>query len=384
MNMGRCHCSYSPLWIVLYGVVTTAGLVQSFTPPKWQLHRSTNPGLAPPPRDKNNVALLAVSDIDDSSVFTQDASVVFSELVVGGSAVGLEEIRQGWDELQEIISEGDLLSSELEDLFTLACSKAPGTNTDKLNEAGFAVLYESIDSLFFFDGETDGDVKADEKSNEHPEKTVVAPQTFWQEELLTLLSAMNSDTVNRLPCGFDCTDKERALIQKLVNELELEPTNWVQLNKGKIDAKKVIGEWEMLYTSSRTMTINKSLSGLGRSASTLAPFVRLVQRFTGSKFYGKCEYIETFGTGSESFDVTITGEWMVKDGANPLTGMSSTVLWVEPEKVKYGLSTNDAETWASLGPIKRLDIIYMKDDLLITRGNVNQESIIVFQRTTPS
>jgi hypothetical protein len=73
----------------------------------------------------------------------------------------------------------------------------------------------------------------------------------------------------------------------------------------------------------------------------MAQFVRLRQRLTGSKFLGTCEYIETFGTRPESsFDVTITGEWMLQDDYNPYTGAPATVLYVEPEKVMYGASTN--------------------------------------------
>jgi hypothetical protein len=54
-----------------------------------------------------------------------------------------------------LLSVGDLLPSELEDFFR-ATSKAPGA-TDKLDEAGFAALYESIDTIFEDFEETDGE-----------------------------------------------------------------------------------------------------------------------------------------------------------------------------------------------------------------------------------
>lgn len=197
------------------------------------------------------------------------------------------------------------------------------------------------------------------------------------------MSVINNDPDNRLPCGLDCTDTERERVQALISKLELEPRNLVRLKNGKIDVVQVLGEWEMLYTSSRSMRINKSLSGLGRSASTMAQFVSLRQRLRGSKFLGTCEHIETFGTGVDSFDVTITGEWMLKDDVNPITGAPATVLCIEPEKVMYGVATNKADDWSSLGPIKRLDILYMESNLMIARANVNLESIFVFQRINP-
>jgi hypothetical protein len=126
----------------------------------------------------------------------------------------------------------------------------------------------------------------------------------------------------------------------------LEPKNAV--NDGKINAAMVIGEWELLCTSSTAMIINKSLSGLGRSTSDMAQFSRLVQKLAGSKLLGKCEYIETFGNDVESsFDVTITGEWTLRDDRNPFTGMPMTVLWVELEKLMYGGVTNKAADWQS-------------------------------------
>jgi hypothetical protein len=366
------YCHTCPLWLGFCGLfvlTTTSGFVNSFTPSQsLPFHRSAitdtiGPGLQ---HQRRYVALL-------SSVFTQEPTAVFSDLVNGGAtALGLEQILDGWIELQELMEDGDLLTSELNDLFVFALKKRG--EGDKLDERGFVLLYTAIDSLFEDVVESNGG--DDAETDDEVINSVIQPdpQTFCQQKLVSFLAD------NTMPCGFECTDKERELIQAMVTDLEIDPTNLAQLNNGQIDAKRFIGEWKMLYTSSRTMIINKSLSGLGRSTSTMAPFVRLVHRMTGSKFLGKCEYVETFGTGPESFDVTVTGEWMLKNGVNPITGMSNTVLWVDLEKVMYGFSTNDAEEWASLGPIKRMDIIYMKEDLLITRGSVNTDSIFVYQR----
>jgi hypothetical protein len=116
------------------------------------------------------------------------------------------------------------------------------------------------------------------------------------------------------------------------------------------------------------------------------------------RFLGFVEYIETFNAGTEeSFDVKITGEWMLKEDRNPFTGQPATVIKVDPLKLIYGAASNFMSTeagaapvvqvgggfsqtasWQSLGPIKLLDIIYLTDDLQITRGNSNMEAIFVW------
>jgi hypothetical protein len=193
-----------------------------------------------------------------------------------------------------------------------------------------------------------------------------------EEDLMSILSNMN---INRnyetypLPCGLTCSDKERDVIYSIISELELEPTNAVKLKNGKITEKELMGEWDLLYTSSKTMVINKGLSGLGRSSSEYSEFVRLRKKFTGSKFLGFSEHVETLGTGPESFDVTVNGEWMLKPDTNIFTNAPVTALCIEPEKLVYQIgaivSKNNADDWDSLGPMRRSDIIYMKDKLLI-------------------
>jgi hypothetical protein len=107
--------------------------------------------------------------------------------------------------------------------------------------------------------------------------------TDVKQELLACLAKLNTDEL-RIPCGLECTDNERDQIAKLIADLEQDPRNLVlSRNRGTIEAKELLGEWELLYTSSRTMAINKSLSGLGRSTSDLARFSGLRQELTGSK-----------------------------------------------------------------------------------------------------
>ncbi|CAB9529122.1 expressed unknown protein [Seminavis robusta] len=221
-----------------------------------------------------------------------------------------------------------------------------------------------------------------------------AAQQRQQDRLLSLLTFIqNREGVPRAPCGLDAKEKEQALVASVIAQVEQDDSlNKVILQNGKITFQDLSGNWELLYTSSRTMIINKSLSGLGRSSSEYSQFVRLVQKLGGSKFLGTVEFVEVFGTRAgttgfveeeddgTSLEVSITGEWYTKDERNLFTGMPTTAIAVDLEKLVYGPSTNAAQDWSSLGPIKLLDLLYLSDDIMISRGNVNPESLFVWRR----
>jgi hypothetical protein len=196
-----------------------------------------------------------------------------------------------------------------------------------------------------------------------------------KESLMNTLSFLHNNCPDNMPCGLGCNEEERQFVSKMISGLCGDQNNLLVSRNGKIEATDIIGEWDLLYTSSRTMVINKSLSGLGRSSSESANFSNLRQKLTGNKYLGFVEFVETFGTG---FEVTITGEWMLENV--PFLAKPTTAIRVIPEKVLYGPTSNDAEMWDSLGPIKLLNICYLDEDLQITRGSVNPDAIFCFQR----
>jgi hypothetical protein len=333
---------------------------------------------------------LALAAQDQQAIFSQAPEEIFAELSSSTKEwLGIDDLK-AWGELQDMMDDEDLLPQELEDLFANELNKKQSSpddddNVNKLDQNGFVSLYNSIDSLF--EGEEDlggQDGKLLDEENETsrvilPEEQTSPPPSSKKEDLLKLLSDMNIDEGNsRLPCGLQCTDAEREAVASLVDELEQDGhTNLVRVNNGKVEAKSLIGDWELLYTNSRTMAINKSLSGLGRSASSMADIKSLTQRLAGSKYQGTVEFLERF----DSFNVTITGEWYLEDDRDPVTGALTTAEMVDPQKVIYGPITNDAEQWDGLGPIKVLHVIYFANDLKILRGKANTDTFFVFQRS---
>jgi len=95
---------------------------------------------------------------------------------------------------------------------------------------------------------------------------------------------------------------------------------------------------------------------------------------------GQAEFIEQFGQGEDGLQVSIPGEWFTKAETNYYTGQPTTTIEVDPDRVIYGPSNNNADDWSSLGPIKRCDLIYLSRDMMISRVNVNPEYFFVWQR----
>jgi hypothetical protein len=105
-----------------------------------------------------------------------------------------------------------------------------------------------------------------------------------QNRLLSLLGFIQNREERRVPCGFDAMEKEQELVAQVIAQVEQDAThNLVSIQNGKIEAKDLFGDWNLLYTSSRTMILNQSLSGLGRSSSDKAGFASLVQKLSGNK-----------------------------------------------------------------------------------------------------
>ena len=65
---------------------------------------------------------------------------------------------------------------------------------------------------------------------------------------------------------------------------------------------------------------------------------------------------------------------------DPFSGRPTTGIEVIPERVVYGPVNNKADDWSSLGPIKRLDLVYLSSDVMISRVNVNPEYFFIWQR----
>jgi len=281
--------------------------------------------------------------------------VIFSELADGKSLVGMAELKQ-WGDLQVMFSDGELSPSEFQVIYDKV-PKAPGTS-DKLNEDGFVQLYEAIDILFE-DDEDEARRSATLKAN-----------------LLGYIYNMNSNK-DVMPCGLESVESEAQNVLDLVATLESEPCNIVTSSGGEITPKDVVGDWELLYTTSATMKFNKGLSGLVPPGGK---FGGLTQKLSATKYLADVEYVEQIDAGPSSFEVRVTGDWELKKSLSLFTGTRSAALCVEPDKVAYGLTSQKGDHWKSLGPMNLLSFSYLDEDIRIMRGTTSLDNIFIFKK----
>ena len=290
------------------------------------------------------------------------AGVIFSELADDEFLIGMDELKR-WGDLQDMLSSGDILSIELQNILE-QIPKAPGTK-DKLNEEGFENLYDAIDALF----EDEEGMEVDNIDNKLSTKNV-------KNQLLETISSFEDDD-EKMPCGLESTENEVQEVLNIVAQLETQSSNLVISSGGDLIPTDVSGDWELLYTTSSTMKFNKGLSGL---VPPNGRFGGLKQTLKASKYLADVEYIEHINAGPASFDVKVTGDWELRNSVSLFTGTRSVSLSVEPDKVNYGLTSQRADHWKSLGPMNLLDIAYLDDDLRIMRGTTSTESIFIFRR----
>ena len=344
------------------------------------------------------------------SIFSKTPKQVFAELLQSSSSknskvLDRETILTSWGELTEIVDDGDVSIQELQDLF-LAASKG----NDGLDQSTFGEFYQSIDDLFddVEDEESDGYNSSEDYSEGDETKARTkekATTTDPKTDLLSYLEAMQNlenEAGRRQPWGLDFTDKERTTVFEKIDALcvEGDGSNLLRvgniINSDKELTKHVLGAWDLKYTSSRTMLINKSLSGLGRSTSDLVENKGLRMDLRGTHYFGEVEFVETFagkGDDDESetterendpirIDFTVNGEWMLETGirTDPRTGRPSVSLRVEVDTVAYGPQKSKADQWDSLGPIKLVDMLYLDETVMVVRGNFNLEALFVYER----
>jgi hypothetical protein len=101
-----------------------------------------------------------------------------------------------------MITEGDLLESELMDMFKRV--KKSEMDLNKVEEEGFVALYKAIDSLFEEDGNDDN--------------TAGARQFSRKEELLDAIADLQGEGV--LQCGLEATELKQREILSIVEMVE--------------------------------------------------------------------------------------------------------------------------------------------------------------------
>jgi hypothetical protein len=305
------------------------------------------------------------------------AGVLFSQLADEKYLVGMDDLTR-WVELQEMLEEGDLLSSELQQMYDKVLSK---NSFGKLTEEAFLKLYEEIDSLFDDDEmtveEDNAPVSVAQQSQSDENRASAVKQ-----DLLGFLDIIQDEAdETMLPCGLDATEKDQKQVLNIVSVLEQLPTNLIKKKKGVIEVSDVVGAWTLVYSSSSAMKFNQGLSGIGGSFPN-GRCAGVKQDLRTTKFLNEVEYKERIEVkpSTASFDVTVTGSWDLRTSVSLFTGQTTIVVNVEPERVNYGPTSTRADHWKSLGPLNMLDLSYLDEDLRVMRGCTSADTLFIFKK----
>lgn len=299
-------------------------------------------------------------------------AVLFSQLADKNYLVGMKQLTF-WTELKELLEDGDLLINELQEIYD---KFATPESSGKLNEDGFLQFYDEIDALF---EEVDDDEEEDAESLSPPTQQTPRMNTRVKGDLLAFIDLVIED--DEEPCGFGTSESDQEQILNIVQVLEQQPSNMILQKDGNIEQVDVAGKWELLYTSSSAMKFNQGLSGIGGSFPN-GKFGNLRQELKATKFISDMEYKERVEVtpSSASFDVTVTGLWDLQKSVSIFTGQPTVILNVEPDRVIYGLSSTRGDHWKSLGPVNRLDLSYLDDDLRVMRGCTSSDTLFIFKK----
>jgi PAP_fibrillin len=299
--------------------------------------------------------------------------VLFANLADDNEMVGMEELAL-WVELREMLEEGDLLQSELQDMYDrLAPSKG------KLDEEAFLRLYNEIDNLFEEEGDDEGG--DDESFTNVKTDSALDQAKKVKSDLCAFLEIIQEGGDDVLPCGLDASESDQKQVVNIVKALEMQPSNMIKQKQGNIEMSDLTGNWELLYSSSSAMKFNKGLSGLGGSFPN-GRFNNLKQKFTVTKVFQDMEYIERIevNPSSASFDVSVPGSWNLRKSVSLFSGESTIVVELQPERVNYGPTSMRADHWKSLGPMNMLDLTYLDENLRVMRGCTSADTLFIWKR----
>lgn len=331
--------------------------------------------------EEDNESTTAVEDDDDIESVSFDTSVSQEDLTLDqvfdlldtdkDSLLKYSDITSNWNYLTDLLKDELIYEEELKEMY--------GPTTSLINKEQFVTLYSTIEDLF------------EDEQNAQAQSLPDGSQI--KQELLKMINKFSSsdfdddDDDESLPCGLTITEKQQETLLTKIEELEKSSTNMLKSGNDigiQTIENELSGEWSLLYTSSQMMRFHKGLSGLGGSFPN-GKFAGLKQTLTCSKYVRDLEYrerIDTLGGSDQtSFDVSIDGDWELKQSISLLTGEPSIIMAVEPFQVSYLTTSTKADHWKSVRSMNLLDLSYLDENgLRIMRGNTSTDTIFIFQK----
>ena len=259
--------------------------------------------------------------------------------------------------------------------------------SDAVDLAGYKRLLAAVDEIF-----VDGDEEDDEEEGQAPEPEPVpaAAAAAAPAPVAESPAAARADLVSLLtnvqfaglldPDGPDVKARDEAVGALVEAMLDAEENLAVQDELEIKELERAIeGDWDLVYTTSRTMRFNRGLSGLGSSLPK-AEFLGFEQKIVVNGYAFETVYTERLKTLGQSLDVVVEGAWELKDVVSIMDGEVCLTMDVLPAIIKYGFITEKLETgWKGVRVLNRCELLYLDKTWRVMKGQSN-DSYFVFKR----
>ena len=95
-------------------------------------------------------------DNENQSLFSQRPREVFAQISSRRSTIGFDDLLK-WEELDELLEDGDILLSELKTLYNQTCTTNNDEEPQLHDEMSFVAFYNTIVDLFDYDDDDSND-----------------------------------------------------------------------------------------------------------------------------------------------------------------------------------------------------------------------------------
>lgn len=291
------------------------------------------------------------------------------------------------NDLPDLLADGLVTKDEVKGIW--ATVTKGGDVAAVVDFAGFQALSNAIDDLFMEEEEEKARKEAEEKARVAAKDAMTAafaaveplpsgPEVTGpaKPQLLEILDSVKFagllDEENK-----ELDEFVGALAEALIDdEANLATRDDLEI----VDLQKLIeGEWDLAYSTSRTMRYNRGLSGLGKSLPK-AEFLGFRQSIVVNGYALETVYTEKLRTLGQDLDVIVEAAWELKDVVSMMDGEVELIMDVLPAQIKYGFMTERIETgWKGVRVLNRCELLYLDQNIRIMKGQ-SSDSYFVFRR----
>lgn len=385
----------------------------------------------------NDVETKPISVEKDSASFYKSE---FQSLSEGSGIVTIEDLLS-WSEIQQLIDEKALDSTQVERIFLTLPSKTKGGKRG-IDESSFVTFNGMIDSFLDSSQNAESSLANDSKSkidinNDKsngstddasngisteglsPQELQMMQQLDEADNMLNsgsfgdfdqLIGDVNDPRLAALRmerdgaesitgkitdfktelirlcnkqgrCGIDAPEEEAAArIRDLIQAI-IEQSPRIASTRSIEEIRKTLnGNWRLLYTNSQMFEFYNGVTGFA-NVFPLSKFVKLSVQYASDGYLSEAKYFENIGTPVGDLDCVVFANWDLVKEMSFMTNENSVVLRNYCTKVTAGPMEYQAEeNWKSLRTMSMNEMVYIDDEIKIMRNCGALRIYFVYQR----